>query len=431
MEGTERKVVRCAIYTRKSREDGLEQEFNSLDAQREAALAFIASQKFNGWRPLEKEYSDGGFTGANTDRPALQELMKDVAAGLIDVVVVYKVDRLSRSLADFADLMKKFEEHHVAFVSATQQLDTSSPMGRMVLNILITFAEFEREMIRTRIIDKIDATKKKGMWVGGRAPLGYKVVDKKLVIDGATADTVRFVFRRFVECGSVALVARELAEKGIDSPMGGKWTTEGIYKILRRHVYIGKVFYKDHLYDGQHEAIVDEALWQKAQDTIANNKPEPGRRRIDGAPPLRGILFCKECGCAMQYTWYKKGPKRYGYYVCSRDKKAPAHRCEVGSVSAFEVERLVFGQMGRILQSEAFVELLSEEGEVPKEDVRRSVSNLPAFFDALFPEEKRQLVRLLVERAELGRDGLDIELKTNGFRKLINGMLHDDDDTGA
>jgi len=133
----------------------------------------------------------------------------------------------------------------------------------------------------------------------------------------------------------------------------------------------------------------------------------------------------------MQYTWYKKGPKRYGYYVCSRDKKAPAHRCEVGSVSAFEVERLVFGQMGRILQSEAFVELLSEEGEVPKEDVRRSVSNLPAFFDALFPEEKRQLVRLLVERAELGRDGLDIELKTNGFRKLINGMLHDDDDTGA
>ena len=419
------KTVRCAIYVRKSREEGLEQEFNSLDAQREAALAFIATQKCNGWRPIEKEYADGGFTGANTDRPALQELMKDIEAGAVDVVVVYKVDRLSRSLADFADLMKKFESHGVSFVSATQQLDTSSPMGRMVLNILITFAEFERDMIRTRIQDKLAASKKKGLWVGGHVPFGYKVVDHKLVPEPAEVEAVRFLFRRFVECGSATLVAREMNAKGWKTRIGNPWSVQTVRKSLAQHAYIGKVFYKDQVYEGQHEGIVDEALWNEARRIATSDPPLRGRKRIEDAAPLRGILHCKACGCAMQHTYSQKGGRRYAYYVCSKDRKgnAGAGGCPMGRVPAGVLEEAVFGQLGRILQSDAFAEALARECELTREDIRASVADLPAFWDELFPEEKRRLVRLLVARADVGPDAVDIELRTAGFARLAEEMM--------
>ena len=416
-------IKRCAVYTRKSREDGLEQAFNSLDAQREAAEAFVASQRANGWTLLPDRYDDGGFSGGNTDRPGLKKLLEDVRAGKIDVVAVYKSDRLSRALFDFADLLSEFEKHGVSFVSTTQLIDTSTPMGRMMLGILMTFAQYEREVIAERIRDKISATKKKGMWVGGRVPFGYRVENHKLVPGPVEAERVRFLFKRYVECGSPTLVAREMNAKGWKTRVGNPWVAQTVRKTLVQHVYIGKVFYKGEVYEGEHEAIVDEAVWKEARRIATENPPPPRRLRIEHGAPLRGILFCKECGRPMQYTFSQKAGKfRYAYYLCSRAKKASEQWCEVGRVPAGDVERAVYEQIGRILNNEDFVDTLSKRGELPKEDIRLAVENTEAFFERLFPEERKSLVGLLVERAELGPDGMDIVIRTAGCDRLARAL---------
>lgn len=419
------KTIRCAGYVRVSRDDGLDQAFNSLDAQHEAISAFVASQRANGWVLLPENYEDGGFSGGNTDRPGLKKLLDDIRADKIDSVLVYKIDRLSRSLFDFADLLTEFEKHHVSFVSTTQLIDTSTPMGRMMLGILMTFAQYEREVITERIRDKIAATKKKGMWVGGRVPFGYKVVDHKLVPEPAEVEAVRFLFRRFVECGSATLVAREMNAKGWKTKIGNPWSVQTIRKSLAQHAYIGKVFYKEQVYEGQHEGIVDEALWNEARRIATSDPPLRGRKRIEDAAPLRGILHCKACGCAMQHTYSQKGGRRYAYYVCSKDRKgnAGAGGCPMGRVPAGVLEDAVFAQLGRILQSDAFAEALARECELTREDIRASVADLPAFWDELFPEEKRRLVRLLVARADVGPDAVDIELRTAGFAQLAEEMM--------
>ena len=292
-------IKRCAVYTRKSREDGLEQAFNSLDAQREAAEAFVASQRANGWTLLPDRYDDGGFSGGNTDRPGLKKLLEDVRAGKIDVVAVYKIDRLSRSLFDFADLLSEFEKHGVSFVSTTQLIDTSTPMGRMMLGILMTFAQYEREVIAERIRDKISATKKKGMWVGGRVPFGYRVENHKLVPGPVEAERVRFLFKRYVECGSPTLVAREMNAKGWKTRVGNPWVAQTVRKTLVQHVYVGKVFYKGEVYEGEHEAIVDEAVWKEARRMATENPPPPRRLRI-GDPDARPAASRR----ARPRTWY-------------------------------------------------------------------------------------------------------------------------------
>ena len=411
-------IKRCAVYTRKSREDGLEQAFNSLDAQREAAEAFVASQRANGWTLLPDRYDDGGFSGGNTDRPGLKKLLEDVRAGKIDVVAVYKIDRLSRSLFDFADLLSEFEKHGVSFVSTTQLIDTSTPMGRMMLGILMTFAQYEREVIAERIRDKISATKKKGMWVGGRVPFGYRLENHKLVPDPVEAERVRFLFKRYVECGSPTLVAREMNAKGWKTRVGNPWVAQTVRKTLVQHVYVGKVFYKGEVYEGEHEAIVDEAVWKEARRMATENPPPPRRLRIGDGAPLRGILFCKECGRAMVHVCSRRGSRRYAYYVCSRGRKGGAPRCETGRIAAGEAENMVYRQIGRVLPSDAFVERLSEAGKLPKEDIRQAVENVRLFFERLFPEERKSLVGLLVERAELGPDGMDIVIRTAGCDRL-------------
>lgn len=420
-------IKRCAVYTRKSREDGLEQAFNSLDAQREAAEAFIASQRTNGWTLLPDRYDDGGFSGGNTDRPGLKKLMEDIRAGKIDVVVVYKIDRLSRSLFDFADLLSEFEKHGVSFVSTTQLIDTSTPMGRMMLGILMTFAQYEREVTTERIRDKISATKKKGMWVGGRVPFGYRLENHKLVPDPVEAERVRFLFKRYVECGSPTLVAREMNAKGWRTHVGNLWIAQVVRKTLVQHVYIGKVFYKGEVYEGEHDAIVDEAVWKEARRMATENPPMACRPRIEDGAPLRGVLYCKKCGRPMQYTFSQKAGKfRYAYYLCSRAKKASEQCCEVGRVPAGDVERAVYKQIGRILNNKDFVDTLSKTGELPKEDIRLAVENTEAFFESLFPIERKRLVKLLVERIDLGPDSLDIELKTAGCERLVEAMMHHD-----
>ena len=274
------KIIRCAVYTRKSTEDGLEQDFNSLDAQREASLAYIKSQHHEGWRAIKKSYDDGGISGGTLNRPAVQELLEDIKAGQVDTVVVYKVDRLTRSLADFSKLIELFDNHNVSFISVTQQFNTTSSMGRLTLNVLLSFAQFEREITGERIRDKIAASKKKGMWMGGLPPLGYDVKDKGLKINEAEAETVKTLYDLYLEFGSV----REVKEKADrlylktkerkynGNITGGKSFSRGhLYHLLKNPLYAGKVRYKDNVYDGQHEAIIDHSIWEEVQNKLSDN----------------------------------------------------------------------------------------------------------------------------------------------------------------
>ena len=275
-------LIRCAIYTRKSSEDGLEQDFNSLDAQRESCEAFILSQKHEGWTAVPEMYDDGGISGGTLERPALQRILADIEAHRIDTVVVYKVDRLTRSLGDFARIVEIFDKRNVSFVSVTQQFNTTTSMGRLTLNMLLSFAQFEREVTGERIRDKIAASKKKGMWMGGNVPLGYVVKERKLLIDEAEARTVRDIYRRYVTLGSVRSLKEELERDGVVSKVrvdrygratGGKPLARGaLYTMLQNRIYRGRIVHKDKHYPGAHEAIVDEALWDAVQRQLAANR---------------------------------------------------------------------------------------------------------------------------------------------------------------
>jgi site-specific DNA recombinase len=297
-----RAKVRCAVYTRKSSEEGLEQAFNSLDAQREACEAYITSQKHEGWTTLATLYDDGAYSGGTMDRPALQRLLDDIRAGKVDVVVVYKVDRLTRSLADFAKIVEIFDAQRVSFVSVTQAFNTTTSMGRLTLNVLLSFAQFEREVTGERIRDKIAASKKKGMWMGGQPALGYDVKERKLVVNEAEAETVRNIFRRYLELGTVRALRDDLAAAGVvskrrmaadGSAYGGQRFSRGaLYLMLKNRIYRGEIVHKGKAFPGEHAAIVDEDLWRGVQSHLEENRTE--RREGDKALEpslLAGIVF--------------------------------------------------------------------------------------------------------------------------------------------
>src|SRR5829696_106949 len=317
-----KKVLRCAVYTRVSTEYGLEQEFNSLDAQRESSEAYVKSQAHEGWRLLPTQYNDGGFSGGSLNRPALQKLLADIRDRLVDVVVVYKVDRLTRSLADFAKLVELFDAQGVSFVSVTQAFNTTTSMGRLTLNVLLSFAQFEREVTGERIRDKIAASKKKGLRMGGPVPLGYEVSNKKLVVHEREAEQVRLIFRRYLELGCLTKLAQALREEGIctkvsrrrnGSIRGGIAFTKGpLAYCLRNRVYVGEVIHKDQYYPGEHDAIVDRALFEAVQQELAAKARSTGLHRIAGSL-LTGRIF-DDRGNRMTPTTAKKGGVRYPYY---------------------------------------------------------------------------------------------------------------------
>src|SRR5256885_2678342 len=255
--------LRCAVYTRKSSEEGLDQEFNSLDAQRDACESYIASQKAEGWVLLRDRYDDGGISGATLERPALKQLLADIETGRVDIVVVYKIDRLSRALMDFAKLVEVFDRNHVTFVSVTQSFNTTTSMGRLTLNILLSFAQFERELTGERIRDKFAASRKKGMWMGGWAPLGYDVRDRKLVVNEAEAATVRRIFQQFTRVGSATTLVRSLRLEGITGKRGKLVDKGYLYKLLNNRVYVGQAVHKGTAYPGEHQAIISQQLWDK------------------------------------------------------------------------------------------------------------------------------------------------------------------------
>jgi len=390
------KTVRCAIYTRKSTEEGLTMEFNTLDAQREAAEAFIASQRHEGWLVLPEKYDDGGFTGGNMDRPALKRLLADVEAGKIDAIVVYKVDRLSRSLLDFTRLMEVLDRKGCSFVSVTQQFNTTHSMGRLTLNILLSFAQFEREIISERTRDKMSAARRKGKWVGGSLILGFDLNAERtrLVINESEAEQVRAIFGLYIETQSVLATAAEMnlrgwqrktwSNKNGTTAGGGLWNKPNLLGLLTNVGYIGKVAYGGEIYEGEHEAILDEKTWVAAQAVLTRNARDRGAsvRNKHGAL-LRGLLKCGTCGCAMTHSYTQKGALRYRYYVCQTAMKKGWGECETRSVPAQEIEDFV-------------LQRIAEIGRDPdlSADVARRASN----------EYSEQTNKLRSEKAEIERN---------------------------
>ncbi len=353
-------AIRCAIYTRKSSEEGLQQEFNSLDAQREAAEAYIASQKAEGWTCLPDRYDDGGYTGGNMERPALQRLLADIEAGKIDCVVVYKVDRISRSLMDFARIVETFERHDVSFVSVTQHFNTTHSMGRLTLNILLSFAQFEREIIGERIRDKIAASRARGKWTGGTPILGYDVDRSnggpKLVINPVEASRVLQIFELYLELGSLMPVVHELERRNWRTK---PWTTRSgtrrgdlpfdkcrLHKLLTNVLYAGKVRHRTEVYPGEHEAIIPDDLFQGVQSQLQQNgrRGSAEHRNRHGAL-LRGLVHCMACDRAMSHTFTTRGNRRYRYYTCTNATKRGRKACPSGSLPAAEIERAVVEQI--------------------------------------------------------------------------------------
>ncbi|MGE0769307.1 MAG: recombinase family protein [Hyphomicrobiaceae bacterium] len=351
MDKPTKKLLRCAIYTRKSTDHNLDLEFNSLDAQREACEAYIKSQAHEGWRLVPDRYDDGAFSGASLERPALQSLLDEVRGGRIDTIVVYKVDRLTRSLADFAKLVELFDRYGVSFVSVTQSFNTTSSMGRLTLNVLLSFAQFEREVIGERVRDKIAASKRKGLWVGGPVPLGYKSVDKKLVVVPEMADRVRMIFTRYAELGSLGLLAKELDRQGIRS-LSGKTKTStrgiampismaGVANLLRNPFYVGDVVYRDHVARGDHDPIIDRDLFDAAQRILDANAVER-MNRLKGTRALLAGRLIDDRGNRMTPSHTNKNGARYRYYVSMAILQKRSHQAgSVSRVPAPEIETAV------------------------------------------------------------------------------------------
>jgi site-specific DNA recombinase len=416
--------LRCAVYTRKSTEEGLEMEFNSLDAQRDACEAYIASQKAEGWLLVPDRYDDGGYSGGTLERPALKRLMTDIEARCVDVVVVYKIDRLSRALMDFARLVELFDRNAVTFVSVTQSFNTTTSMGRLTLNILLSFAQFERELTGERIRDKFAASRKKGMWMGGWAPLGYDIRDRKLVIKAAEAAHVRFIFERFARLRSVTKLIPILAAEGIKAKSGKPVEKGYLYRIISNPVYVGEAVHKGTSYPGEHEAIIDRALWHRVQGIL---KESPRKRaassRARTPALLKGLIFGPS-GTAMTPSHTRRNGKLYRYYIEMDVLKRGVPPGPVSRIAAGDVERVVIDQLRAILRAPEIVVRTWRTARrkidgITEAEVRDALEHLNPLWDELFPAEQARIVQLLVERVDVQENGIEIRFRVDGLASLV------------
>ena len=418
----EKNIIRCAAYCRKSVEDGLEQDFNSLDAQREACENYIASQKTNGWVCLPQHYDDGGYSGGNMNRPAMQQLQADIRAGMIDMIVVYKLDRLTRSLMDFSDLQEFLDKYNVSFVSVTQEINTSTSAGRMMLNILMTFAQYEREIISERIRDKVAASKKRGIFMGGPIPYGYDLKDRRLYINEEQAKVVRWMFKRFLETGSPHQIAGELDDKGILDKRGKPWSAPCIARIISNRTYAGQVAHKDNVYDGEHEAIIPVKMWEKCHKIVVEQTP---KLLADGSlktvAPLRGILRCGHCHGAMKPTFTRRPGKRYYYYECDQDTKRAHRSCPVSRISAETLEEAVRKQTVKIFSTAHFREQIAKASGVPVKELENIFAE--SFWSEATLREKNLIFKELFECITVKENELVLEIRTDGAKNIIEGIM--------
>ncbi len=435
--------VRCAIYTRKSTDEGLDQNFNSLDAQRESAEAYIQSQKHEGWIALPDRYDDGGCTGANMERPSLKRLLADIEARKLDCIVVYKYDRLSRSLADFMKLLEILDGHDVTFVAVTQPFDTRTSAGRFMVHMLLNFAQFEREMIAERTRDKMRAARRRGKWIGGFPPFGYDVAPKggSLIVNAIEADQVRETFRLYQKLGSLMPVVQELDRLGWHMK---RWTTRGgherggapfnkgtLHNLLTNAIYTGHVKFEGKLHDGEHERIVDDETFNRVQEQMSRNGRRGERKaRNKGGALLKGLVRCG-CGAAMTHTYVQKKQTRYRYYVCIMAHQRGWNKCETKSVSAPELEGAVIDNLRRFVQQPAMLsgvlrrleEMRRESSEIAMAepaDVQEALARFDPLWEQLNLAEQERFIRALI--TEVQYDGptgtVTVGFHSEGIKEL-------------
>ena len=434
---------RCAVYCRVSTDERLDQSFNSIDAQREAGQAFILAQRSEGWIPVADDYDDGGYSGGNMDRPALKRLMADIDTGKVDIIVVYKIDRLTRSLADFSKMVEVFDRSGASFSAVSQQINSATSMGRLMLNVLLSFAQFEREVTGERIRDKFAASKAKGMWMGGVPPLGYDVVNRELVINEQEAKAVRAMWRRFTELRSSTALSKELCRDGVTTKAwtntkgvfrpGRPISKQNLFKALRNPIYIGQIRHKGKVYPGLHFPIIDQDLWEQVQGILgeeANGRRVATLTRNSPAALLRGLLFAPN-GDRMIPTFTRKatgkGINHYRYYMPSADKKFGRGTNPVGAVPAEAIESLVVEQVLAALQSPRTIQSVWDEVKrldpsIEEPVVVVAMRNLAVVWKELFPAEQARLIQLLVERVQIQDDGLDIEWHAIGWSELASEL---------
>jgi DNA invertase Pin-like site-specific DNA recombinase len=430
----EKKFIRCAVYTRKSCEDGLEQEFNSLDAQRLAGENFVASQIHENWRLVSKHYDDGGFSGGNMNRPALKELFEDIKAGLIDMVVVYKIDRLSRSLFDFSKIVELFDKYNVSFVSVTQSFNTSISSGKLMLNILLSFAQYERELSSERIRDKFAASLKKGMWMGGVPPLEYTCKDRKLIINEKEAKIMKFIYDKFLQTESYLEVAGILNAAGYrtrprnENTPGKKFEPKAILRMLRNPYYKGCVVHKENVYPGEHEAIIEESIWNQVQEIFKKHE-RPGQKEHKTTTPsfLKGLVYCGACNVLMRKTCSNKRGLQYRYYTCSNHLRYKSCEAAQHTIPAEIIEKRVVEEIVRILKSPEVVmglnHLAERRKDVSKTDLMTAIKNLNDVWGYLYQAEQRKIIHMLINKIVMHEDGVKIDLNLEGFDSLIMRLI--------
>ncbi len=420
---------RCAIYTRKSTEAGLEQDFNSLDAQREACEAYIKSQAHEGWKLLSQCYDDGGLSGGTLARPALQRLLTDIEAGLVDVIVVYKVDRLTRSLTDFAKLVEVLDVANVSFVSVTQQFNTTTSMGRLTLNVLLSFAQFEREVTAERIRDKIAQSKAKGIWMGGPVPLGYDLGDRELLVSPMEAAQVREIYELYLEKGSVRILKAELDRRGMRSKIrhqkngrvtgGGPFSRGHLYRLLANPIYIGKVPHKGKLHDGRHQAIIDEGLWKKVQGRLHDNKRGTERASAKHPSLLAGRLETSDGQKLIPSHAVKRG-KRYRYYIEQRLVQDEGVGTKGARYAAEEVEKAVLEILQRFLDSPAEIVAALAISEHTPGAMKTLVGQAKTLSDCLKDHhEACRVIPKVIDKVIVHEDALELRLQ----RQQLAGLL--------
>ena len=432
--------MRCAVYTRKSSEEGLDQEYNSIDAQRDAGHAYIASQRAEGWIAVADDYDDAAYSGGNMERPALKRLMADIEAGKIDVIVIYKIDRLTRSLADFSKMVEVFERQGVSFVSVTQQFNTTTSMGRLMLNVLLSFAQFEREVTGERIRDKIAASKRKGMWMGGIPPIGYDVANRRLTPNEAEAKTIAHIFQRFVELGSTTKLVKELRLDGVTSKA---WTTQDgrvragkpidkglIYKVLNNRTYLGELRHKELWYQAEHPPIITKSIWDDAHAILSTNgRVRATTTRAKTQYLLKGIVFGSDGRAMSPFQTAKQNGRRYRYYVPQRDIKEHAGASGLPRMPAAELESAVLEQLrGHLRSPDVVREVLPQaqkyDPTLDEAIVTVAMKRLDDVWDQLFPAEQMRIVRLLVRQVTVSPNNMSMDLHPTGIQRLVLELHH-------
>jgi len=435
MSQTTKPRLRCAVYTRKSCEEGLEQDYNSIDAQKDAGHAYIASQRAEGWIPVADDYDDPAYSGGTLERPAMQRLLADIQADKVDIIVVYKIDRLTRSLVDFSRLVEVFNAHKVSFVSITQNFCTTNSMGRLMLNILLSFAQFEREVTGERIRDKITASKKKGLWMGGIPPLGYDVKDRKLIINPKEAELVRHIFKRFSEIGSTTQLYHELKRDGATTK---SWTTQdgrfregkpidkgSLYKILHNRTYLGEIRHKTQWYQGNHPPIIHQQTWDDVHAIFATNfRARANHTRAKIPYLLKGLVY--EADGRKMKCWSilkKSSGRRYRYYISYATDKQSAQESTIPRLPAAELESAVIEQVRGLLktppvtqQVAAFCE--AEGVSTDEAQITVALNKIDTVWEQLFIGEQQRILALLVDRVIVSADNIELRLHKNGIERL-------------